>query len=115
MNAGVDHAVALDSQREQSLWVAKHLRWLERAIVVLLREDRLARRHAAEHGNGAGRRGRAAGDPPAPLDVAGLLEDVEVVADAVRGRDAEGLANLANRWRKAFVAAEGADEVQDFA
>src|SRR5262249_40513959 len=101
---GVDHAVAAGAQREQLLRLAEHLGELERAAIALLGEDRFAGGDATQNGDpgGGGRRAGAdaARDAPRAPDVAGLFEQVQVVAHTIGRRDGELPADLANRGRR---------------
>src|SRR5262245_48571550 len=86
----VDHAVAAHLEREQVLGLPEQLTQLQRPGPVLLGEDRLAGGDPAQDrdavaGYGGGGRPDAAGDAAGPADVARLLEQVQVVAHAVRG------------------------------
>src|SRR5438270_10886928 len=57
----------------------------------------------------------ATGDLAAPLQVPGLLEHVQVIPNAVRGGDAELLADFANGRRIASLLLKSMDEGEDLA
>src|ERR1051325_8194560 len=92
-----------------------------RPAPVRLGGERLAGGDTAEHRD-AGRRGRggargadATRDPARAADVARLLEQVQVVADPVGGRDPELATDLTDGRRGALLPAEALDERMDLA
>jgi hypothetical protein len=121
VNAGVDHAVTADTQREQTIRITEQIVRVEPAVEVFFGERRLTRGDATEHRIPAGANVRcavlqldAARALARALHEATLLEHLQVVANPVGRVDLERLTDLADRGRIPVVAREALDVRQDF-